>query len=375
MPRAVRAGHALDGVFRTSEQTLPMGDLPINLAAQTPTGRGAYPAGGLRAVAEMASELADAGVTCVVGVVIDTNGSTYRKRGALILADATGMRAGALSGGCLESEVERHARNVLATGVAEIARFDTRGEDDRLFGTGVGCSGEMNVLMMPLHADEAPLRTALVDACARSAWLKLVLATSADLLGCGEARVGSHIYRFDSRGRAVPSMHSFVERVAIALTPPPRVLLLGAGPETRPLAALARLLGWYVEVVEHRERWSVHANCPGVDQRHAKGPDVLAELLGARHFDAVLVMNHNYELDARCLRHLAESSAGYVGLLGPPARRDALLSEIGDIAATQLEPRLYAPVGLRLGGEGPEAIALAIVAQLQHYLTHDAHHD
>jgi len=89
----------------------------------------------------------------------------------------------------------------------------------------------------------------------------------------------------------------------------------------------------------------------------------------------VLVMNHNYELDARCLRLLAESSAGYVGLLGPPARRDALLTEIGDIAATQLEPRLYAPVGLRLGGEGPEAIALAIAAQLQHYLTHDAQYD
>jgi xanthine dehydrogenase accessory factor len=150
------------------------------------------------------------------------------------------------------------------------------------------------------------------------------------------------------------------------------VLLLGAGPETRPLASLARMLGWYVEVMEHRERWSGHADCVGVDHRHAKGPDALVEIMGARHFDAVLVMNHNYDLDARCLHHLAESSAGYVGLLGPPARRDALLTEIGDIAATQLEPRLYAPVGLRLGGEGPEAIALAIVAQLQRYLTHDA---
>ena len=66
----------------------------------------AHPAGGLRAVAETAAELAAAGVPCVVGVVVDTQGSTYRKRGALILLDATGMRAGALSGGCLESEVE-----------------------------------------------------------------------------------------------------------------------------------------------------------------------------------------------------------------------------------------------------------------------------
>jgi len=352
-----------------------MGELPTNIAAQLPTDRNSHRAGGLRAVAEMAAELAAAGSACALGVVIETNGSTYRKRGALILLDATGVRAGALSGGCLEGELEQHARSVLASGRAMMARFDTRGDEDRLFGSGVGCSGEMNLLLMPLSPDDAPLRSALVDACTRSAWLKLVLATAPDHLGCGEARVGSHVYRFDGTGRAASTTQSFVERVAIALTPPPRVLMLGAGPETRPLAALAHMLGWYVEVVEHRERWTLHADCQGVDRRHPGGPDVLGELLGSRHFDAVLVMNHNYDLDARCLAHLAESSAGYVGLLGPPARRDALLTEIGDIAATQLEPRLYAPVGLRLGGEGPEAIALAIVAQLQHYLTHDAQHD
>jgi len=356
-------------------RTVVMGDLPINPALFTPSARSTQPGGGLRAVAEAAAELAAAGCAGVLGVVIQTEGSTYRKRGALILLDASGVRVGALSGGCLENEVEQQATHVLASGRAAMARFDTRADEDRVFGSGVGCSGQMNVLLMPLHADEAPLRSALVDACARSAWLKLVLATEPQHLGGGEARVGSHVYRFDSAGRSVANMQTFVERVAIALTPPPRLLLLGAGPETRPLASLAHMLGWYVEIVEHRERWSRHADCAGIDRHHATGPNVLVELLGARHFDAVLVMNHNFDLDARCLRHLAESSAGYVGLLGPPARRDELLSEIGDIAATQLEPRLYAPVGLRLGGEGPEAIALAIVAQLQHYLTHDAPHD
>lgn len=350
-----------------------MGSLPVNLPVHAADAARAHPAGGLRAVAETAIELAAAGVPCVAGVVVDTRGSTYRKRGALILLDGTGVRAGALSGGCLESELEDQARKVLAAGTALMARFDTNGEDDRLFGSGVGCSGEMNVLLMPMPPDDSPLRNALVDACQRSAWVKLVLATAEDKHGCGEARVGSHVHRFGENGRAAPNTQSFVERTAIALSPPPRLLLLGAGPETRPLASLARMLGWYVEVAEHRERWSPHAECVGVDHRHVEGPDILPELLGARHFDAVLVMNHNYDLDARCLHHLAESSAGYVGLLGPPARRDALLGEIGDIAATQLEPRLYAPVGLRLGGEGPEAIALAIVAQLQHYLTHDAH--
>ena len=74
-----------------------MGDLPINLASHA--WNAAHPAGGMRAVAEAAAELAATGVASVVGVVIETNGSTYRKRGALILLDAAGMRAGALSGG------------------------------------------------------------------------------------------------------------------------------------------------------------------------------------------------------------------------------------------------------------------------------------
>jgi xanthine dehydrogenase accessory factor len=355
----------------------PMGKPPIKFAVSDPAVPELprrHPTGGLRAVAEAAIDVAAAGAVAVAGVVLDTQGSTYRKRGALILLDANGLRAGALSGACLESDLEEHARGVVASGAAAVARFDTTGDDDRLFGSGAEGSSEMSVLLMPLPPDESPLRDALVGACEKNAWLKLVLATATESLGMGEARVGSHVHRFGADGRA-PTTHGFVERVAIALTPPPRLLLLGAGPETRPIATLARLLGWYVEVAEHRERWLGSARCDGVDEHHDSGPDTLPDLLGQRHFDAVLVMNHNYEIDARCLRHLAESGAGYVGLLGPPARRDALLTEIGDIAATQLEPRLYAPVGLRLGGEGPEAIALSIVAQLQHYLTHDAQHD
>lgn len=352
-----------------------MGDLPVNVGVQARTEVSANPVGGLRAVAEAIERLALEGMSCALGVVVETQGSTYRKRGALVVLDAHGVRAGVLSGGCLESDIEEQARRVLADGRAAMVSFDTRGVEDRVFGSGLGCQGEMRVLLLPLPPDDAPLRSAIVEACARSAWLKLVLATASDHLGRGEARVGSRVYRFDVAGRPIEKTEGFLERVAIALSPPPRILMAGAGPETRPLAQLARMLGWYVEVIEHRERWSARANCVGIDLRHAEGPDALTDILGARHFDAVLVMNHNFDLDARCLSQLAESSAGYVGLLGPPARRDALLNEIGDIAATQLEPRLYAPVGLRLGGEGPEAIALAIVAQLQHYLMQDAQQD
>ena len=104
-----------------------MGSLPINLPTHASDASRAHPAGGLRAVAEAAIELAAAGVPSIAGVVVETQGSTYRKRGALILLDATGVRAGALSGGCLESELEEQARNVLARGTARMARFTRPG--------------------------------------------------------------------------------------------------------------------------------------------------------------------------------------------------------------------------------------------------------
>lgn len=330
----------------------------------------AFPLGGLRAVVEGVRELAARDAAGVLAVVVETAGSTYRKPGALILLDAGGVRVGALSGGCLEGELEAAARDVLERGVAADVRFDTSGDEDRVFGSGTGCGGSTRVRLLPLPARAAPLREALVDADEHGLVLELLLADAGDRPDGGEARViaadgGLRPYRFDARGAADETRPAPVDAIALRVRPAPRLLLLGAGPETRPLLRLTRMLGWRVELAEHRGRWARFAEGCGVDRVHDGGPDGLPALLEETRFDAALVMNHNYLLDARCLTRLAATAIGYVGLLGPAARRDDLLAEIGTEAAARLLPSLHAPVGLALGGEGAEAIALAIVAQLQ----------
>lgn len=322
------------------------------------------PFGGLRALVEGVRALADRGETGVLAVVVATSGSTYRKPGALILVDAAGVRAGALSGGCLEGELEAAARNVLDDGAAADVRFDTSGDEDRVFGSGTGCGGSTQVRLLPLPARESPLRDALLAAEARGDVLELALAQPPAPIGGGAARVGNTRWHFDARG-AVGDAAESNAAIRLRVPPPPRLLLLGAGPETRPLLRLTRLLGWHVELAEHRQRWARFAEGCGLDALHGGGPDALAPLLERVRFDAALVMNHNYLLDARCLTRLAMATTPYVGLLGPGARRDDLLGEIGADVAARLQPRLRAPVGLRLGGEGAEAIALAIVAELQ----------
>lgn len=326
--------------------------------------------GGARALVAGLRDLAARNVAGVLAVVVGTSGSTYRKPGALILLDASGVRVGTLSGGCLEAELEAHARDVLGRGIAARACFDTSGEEDRVFGSGTGCGGSTHVLLLPLPALSSPLRDALLDADARG--LALILELSSMHPGYGAASVGIDCYRFDERGTSDVDRQEVGDPMTLTLAPTRRLLLLGAGPETRPLLAFTRLLGWRVELVEHRERWLRFADGDGVDRLHRDGPELLVHLLAATHFDAALVMNHNVHLDARCLDHLAISDVAYVGLLGPPARRDNLLAELGAQASERLRQRLHAPVGLSLGGEGAEAIALAIVAQLQGEFTRHA---
>ena len=323
------------------------------------------PLGGLRALVAGVDALAAARRDGVLCVVVAASGSTNRKPGALILLDAAGVRVGALSGGCLEAELEARARDVLANGSAQHARFDTSGDEDRVFGSGTGCGGSTDVLLLPLPASAAPLRRALRAADAQDIELVLSLVLQGERLGAGAAEAGEERHCFDERGDAIDDAPAPKEAATVRIAPAPRVLLLGAGPETQPLLALTRRLGWRVELAEHRERWLRFAASAGIDAEHRDGPEVFDTVIRRARFDAALVMNHNLDLDARSLRALAASPVPYIGLLGPPARRDELLREIGDASGAQLGARLHAPVGLPLGGEGAEAIALAIAAELQ----------
>lgn len=331
------------------------------------------PLGGLRALVEEVEALAAARRDSVLCVVVATSGSTYRKPGALILLDAAGIRVGALSGGCLESELEARARDVLANGVAQHARFDTSGDEDRVFGSGTGCGGSTEVLLLPLPPAASPLRRALRAADAQDVELTLTLVIHGERLGSGLAIAGDEQHRFDPDGAAVEDEPATADTLTVRIAPAPRVLLLGAGPETQPLLAMTRRLGWRVELAEHRERWLRFAVAGGADAEHRDGPGEFAAVVTRARFDAALVMNHNLDLDARCLRELALGDVPYVGLLGPASRRDELLQEIGAEASTRLQARLHAPVGLPLGGEGAETIALAIVAELQQEFARDAH--
>ena len=334
--------------------------------------------GALRGVADAATALADARIDTVLAVVVSTLGEERRKRGALALLDRHGVRAGTLAGGGVEPHLEAAAQSVLASRRAGSVTIAVDADDGPAAVAPGDARNTMQVVLLPMPAPASSLREAMATACAGGAWLRLRIGLGADNpatreLGRGEARTGSQIFAFDDCGLPCAGPLTFERHVSLAFAPPPRIALFGAGPESSALARMARLLGWYVDVVEWRERSSGYVDHANVDRLHALAPDAMPALIAASHYDAAIVASHDFDVDARFLRHLGGVGIGYVGLVGSPERRDALLASLGDIVATQLEPRLYAPAGLRLGGEGPESVALSIIAQLQHYLAHDAH--
>src|SRR5690349_20113392 len=319
----------------------------------------------------------------VLATVIRTGGSTYAKPGAQMLIAADGEYAGLLSGGCLEGDLREHSREVAAGGRARIVSYDLRSSTDQLFGLGAGCEGAMDILLSRVSdADGWQPMPLLVSAYRRGEPCRLGFVVASDAPGIelgltfpvngeipafvrDDARVCAlHAAATSAAPNRIVRVDSVPAEIFVGVfAPPPRLLLLGGGPDTRPVATLAAFLGWQLTVVDHRSTYLSPARFPAstrlVETRAAEVEDAVK----LDDHAAAIVMSHHLDSDLQYLRALAASSVPYVGLLGPVARREKLLSDLGDDAVA-LRPRLRAPVGLDIGGRTPESIALSIIGEV-----------
>ena len=294
------------------------------------------------------------GEPLVLATVIRTGGSTYAKPGAQMLIASDGEYAGLLSGGCLEGDLREYSRDVANTGNARIVSYDLRSTTDQLFGLGAGCEGAMDILLTRVAApDWQPLTDMAASFRAdRALSVRFVIASNACAWPLGRVMPAE-----------VGTPPAGVELFVATLAPAPRLLLLGGGPDARPVAELAAFLGWRVTVIDHRESYLAPARFPPqATLINARAAD-LATVVSLADYSAAVVMSHQLDSDQHYLRALARSAVPYVGLLGPAGRREKLLADLGADAAA-LRPRLRAPVGLDIGGRAPESIALSIVGEV-----------
>lgn len=337
-----------------------------------------------------------AGRPLVLAAVLHTAGSTYRKAGALMLITGDGRFAGLLSGGCLESDLAEHARRVIETGTPRIVSYDLRNPDDVLWGLGVGCEGAMDILLARISLANSwePLASFAKSLDAQrsiaAAWVVESGSSTGPPAGavamlhgapeatpvfiapdgarCDASAEVTHLLDRTLRGSSPQWLEKPALRIfATALALPPQLLLLGAGPDTLPLLEFGTRLGWKFTVVDHRPAYAQVGRMPGAAHVLCLRPQELLAALRLDDFAAAVVMSHHLPSDLEYLRALASSTVPYVGLLGPAARRERLLGDLGALAEP-LRPRLRAPIGLAIGGRTPESIALAIVAELHAFL-------
>ena len=279
------------------------------------------------------------GEPLVLVTVYETEGSTYSKAGAQMLVDQNGVFRGMLSGGCLEGDLAIRAHQVIETGEPQTVTYNLGGDDDELWGMGVGCDGSMSMLLQPLTPGGGYEPFAAI----------------ADIL---RGHVASEV--------VIPVSNQQLE-LTVLVEPPPQVLIMGAGLDAEPVVRFAAELGWRCTVVDHRQAYIDNGEFAGATRTLCLPVDDLGKELDLSQFKMGVVMSHHLASDRSYLHQMAETQIAYVGLLGPRSRRDRLLGELGDVAA-ELEPRLYGPAGLDLGGRGPEPIALSIIAQMQQEL-------
>ncbi len=350
----------------------------------------------LRAIIEAAKRARSDGKAAALATVVKVRGSAYRRPGARMLITEEGQTTGAVSGGCLERDVILRAQRVIERGETTLATYDTTDEDDVVYGVGLGCRGVIQILIEPLPRASKPCYLPLLEELLRRRETG-VLATVWRVGGPIEARVGSRLLlsrsgrlwddigdpqlaaRIDEDAREVlRTLRSATRVYRLAagqaevflelLRPPVPLVLFGGGEDAVPLVRGAFELGWHVTVVDGRPAAASRARFPRADAVVLCHPEQVPEQVRLDGETVAVVMTHSYLTDLRLLEVLLPSPVRYLGLLGPKSRSERLLqdlSQAGIRTTAAQRDRLYAPVGLDLGAETSEEIALAILVEIR----------
>lgn len=331
-------------------------------------------------VVARAIELAAIGRRAAIATVIRVIGSAYRRPGAKFLVEDDGRTLGGVSGGCLEADVREVALDVMHTGVPRLLHYDTGGDDRTIWGLGLGCHGSVDIFVQSavvppaattlqavgalLNQDHPFAVCTIVDGASDVG--RWVAATTPGVPAAfvRQPDVDRELLRIaaDCLRAGASRLEELESRVVFAemFTPPPPLIVCGAGDDARPLVAYAAESGFRVTVVDHRPALVTPDRFPSPARVMVLQPEDDLSALGVDSRTAVVIQTHSLALDREWLRWMLQTDAPYIGLLGPRARKDDILRQIG--AAE--DARLFGPVGLDLGADGPEQIAISILAEL-----------
>ena len=288
----------------------------------------------------------------VLATIIETQGSAYRKAGAMMLINDLGQYVGLVSGGCLESDVMRHAVDCLATGQNKTITYDMQDDSDISWQLGIGCGGMVKILLQPINEKNNFLHLAQVH----------------QTLSAGHSVSYVIDYMKKEPNNYLCDDVIYQEnQLCFELKPRIRLLIFGAGADVIPVVNMARTLSWHVTIVDPRPSYARASLFKAANVIIKEPIDSLIANPALEKADVAIIMTHNLSMDAQALRLVQTLQCKYSGLLGPKHRTEKLM-KIGDINASDIRIPLFNPIGFDIGGELPESIALSILSQAHAFM-------
>jgi xanthine dehydrogenase accessory factor len=332
-----------------------------------------------REVLDRLAELVRAGTSAALATVVRVRGSAYRHEGAKLLVAQDGSTTGNVSGGCLEQDVREVALQVIRTGQAQLRNYCSSADEIEAWDLGVGCEGQVDVYVEPV-SEARPLERALLD---ERGWFavctvvdgkretgdgKRLIVTSdgsSGDLGSAELNRAVTARARELLGGEESGLHEIAGRTVFfdVFEPPPQLVVMGAGDDAQPLVRFAADVGFRVVVVDRRPGYLTHERLPAAARLvEGSGEELTRESLFDDASYAV-VMTHNFADDQAYLRAVLRTPARYIGMLGPRQRTERILRNVGAEGPVD-EGRIFGPVGLDIGTDGAEQVALAVIAEI-----------
>ena len=327
-----------------------------------------------------------------LATVVQVDGSAYRRPGARMLVTEEGQLTGAISGGCLEGDALRKAQAVIFQQKSMLVTYDTTDEDDQKFGVGLGCNGIIHVLIEPISFENPQNPVELIKTALSTRETSLLLTlfsvpnSKSEQIGTiflkkGMVSIGGlekipqdfvlvlekEIRAFDQSQNLIQSCpeHHQLSVFFEVIKPPIRILLFGAGNDTIPLAKMADMLGFELILVDGRKNLATQARFPSAKQIIQGSAEEIIELIETDLNTVALLMTHNFEYEVIVLEKLRSCMIPYIGILGPKRKTEKLIERLRMKGIQVDVDNFYAPVGIEIGAETSEEIALSILAEIK----------
>ena len=348
----------------------------------------------IRDILKAFDEAQKLGKQTALATVVHVEGSSYRRPGARMLIEDDGQLTGAISGGCLEGDALRKALLVMSEKRSKLVTYDTMDDDDAKFGVGLGCNGIIQVLIEPIDTANPnnPIQYLKAVNEKRQKAVLITLFSLQDkkhpqygtclllkedkrlidhtpvlkdvLLGDAKEALANQITSFKNYISNDHNLTAFIE----VIKPPVSVIIIGAGNDVIPVVDMAEILGWETTVVDGRANYARKERFVSACQVLVSKPEQVLEQIEIDEQTVFLLMTHNYNYDMAMLKQLLQKTITYIGMLGPKKKRERMLNELKDeglIFTDQQLSVLHSPVGLDIGAETSEEIAVSILAEIK----------